>query len=98
LGSGQEGLVLPDSSQRLPADGAAATANHAATSANYASTAADHATTTANRASEARRPIQLCRWFCELAGWVVGPKEGVVLQGSRERVPQPGRRWMYDVI
>jgi len=90
--------VLPDSSQGVPADRAAAAADHSSATAHHPPTAADLAASAANRSSEARRPIQLRRWFRELAGWMVCPEEGMVLQGSWEGLPQPGRRWMYDIV
>jgi len=82
--------VLSDSSSRVPADRAAATAHH------HAGASADHAASAAgaDSASEACRPIQLRRWFRELAGRLECSEEGVVLPRSREGLPQPGRRWV----
>jgi len=62
LESGQEGLVLSDSSPWVPADSAAAAAAaaHLATAAAHLATGAAHlATGAADNASEACRPIQL---------------------------------------
>jgi len=90
--------VLQDSSPGMSANGTAASANRAAAAADYhAGTAADLAACATNCAREARRPIQLRRWFRELASRLVSSEEGVVLQGSRQGLPQPGRRWMRAI-
>lgn len=82
----QEGVVLPSSPPWMPTNAAAAQA-HRATS--HASLAASDA----NSATCSRRPLQLCRWVCQLASWLERAKERVVLQGPRQGLPQSGR-WM----
>merc|ERR1711992_243683 len=63
-----------------------------------ASAAPDHhATGAADSAAAACRSIQLQRRFCELAGGLVGPEKGMVLQGPWQGLCKPGRR-MHDII
>jgi len=98
--------VLPHSPQGLPPDSTAsdaapdpsadAPAKADAPANADASTNAD-ASASADRASEACRSVQLRRRFRKLAGGLVSSKEGVVLQGSRQGLPEPGR-WMCDIV
>jgi len=99
MGSGQEVLVLSDSSPWMPANGTAAHADRtAATPDLRASTAADLHPTSANYASETCRPLQLRRRFRELAGGLVSSEERMVLQGSWQGMPQPGCWWVRAIF
>jgi len=80
-------VVLPDSSSRLPtyptttaADPSTA-ADPPTSAADCSTGAADFSTSAADGATATCRPLQLQRWFCELAGGMVRRKEGMVLQG-----------------
>merc|ERR550532_185623 len=50
----------------------------------------------ADTTASPRRPVQLRGWVRELASRLVGPQEGVVLSGSRQRLPEP--RWRVRPI
>merc|ERR1712242_451559 len=65
-----------------------------ATSTDLATSAANLATSDANNATRPGRPIQLCRWIRELAGWMECAQEGVVLQGSWKGLPRSTGRWV----
>merc|ERR1712228_891253 len=75
-------MGLPNPPRRLPSDRTAGAAHH-------------HASSPACRATG--RSIQLRRWFRKLASRLVSGKEGVVLQSSRQGLPE-SRRWLCDVF
>merc|ERR1712107_664017 len=71
MGGSQEGMVLQGPPQGLPTN--SPTSHCAATNLR--------ATT-----SPTSRPLQLCRWIRQLAGWMVCWQEGLVLQDAWERM------------
>jgi len=87
-------MVLQDSPPRMPAHRSSADAHaHASSSShNFASADASLAPSAAGDASETSRPIQLRRWLCKLAGWLVSAEERVVLSRAWQGVPQSGWR------
>jgi hypothetical protein len=95
VGSRQEGVVLPCTSSRLP-DTTANTATHfSANCPPYCP--ALRPTSHAHSTTQASRPVQLCRWICQLDGRLVSWQKSVVLQGARKRLPAD-RGWLRHNI
>jgi len=44
----------------------------------------------AHTTTSSGRPLQLRRWICELAGWLVSAQERLVLQGTWQRLSESG--------
>merc|ERR1712117_744687 len=97
LERGQEGVVLSDSSSWVPTDSSPADAHSSATEAHHASADADLAASCTRDSGETCRPVQLRRWFRQLASRLVGAEERGGLSRPWQGVPQPGW-WVRDIF